>query len=188
MYKKEIGKRIKIEREKKHLSQIELGYELGQMQDNSAQGRVTKLENGTANLKTEELITLSKLFNVSTDYLLGITDRREEKTSLTMADVFQCLFELEKIGLTPSIEQHNDIVPNPITGEPYNETYEDVALHFNRVDIIKKLKEWTEIKNVCKGKEDEVYINLYESWRKGILSDKEILCSDTNDIDIELPF
>lgn len=41
---------------------------------NCAQATYSRIENGDRELSTEVLIKLSQLYNVSTDYLLGLSD------------------------------------------------------------------------------------------------------------------
>ncbi len=63
--------RIKQLREEKHLSQQQLADKL-----NVTQSSVSKYEIGLAEPDTNSIIIMSKLFGVSADYLLGISDSR----------------------------------------------------------------------------------------------------------------
>lgn len=61
--------RIKEERDRKGLSQTQLGELIGK-----SQWSVLRLEKGTREPKTDELQTLASVLGVSTDYLMGRTD------------------------------------------------------------------------------------------------------------------
>lgn len=63
--------RIKQLREEKHLSQQQLADKL-----NVTQSSVSKYEIGLAEPDTNSIVIMSKLFGVSADYLLGISDSR----------------------------------------------------------------------------------------------------------------
>lgn len=77
MYK-EIGERIKHLRISKKLTQNEVAHAL-----NVKRETVTRWETGARDIKTEITILLSKYFNVSADYLLGLT----ENTSTNISEI-----------------------------------------------------------------------------------------------------
>lgn len=77
MYK-EIGERIKHLRISKKLTQDEVANAL-----NVKRETVTRWETGARDIKTEITILLSKYFNVSADYLLGLT----ENTSTNISEI-----------------------------------------------------------------------------------------------------
>ena len=62
-------------RKEKNLSQLELGMKLG-VSDKA----ISKWENGKAKPQTDILKKLSKIFEVSADYLLGLEDETGAKT------------------------------------------------------------------------------------------------------------
>jgi len=64
---KKIGNRIKEIREKEGLSQEDLAKRM-----NISRVAVSQIENGKRRICTEELIALSRVFNVSTDILLDL--------------------------------------------------------------------------------------------------------------------
>lgn len=64
--------RIRHVREDKDLTQAQIGKIL----QKSQQG-YNHIEAGRAELKIEDLITLCKFYNLSADYLIGITDKKE---------------------------------------------------------------------------------------------------------------
>ena len=77
MYK-EIGERIKHLRISKKLTQDEVAHAL-----NVKRETVTRWETGARDIKTEITILLTKYFNVSADYLLGLT----ENTSTNISEI-----------------------------------------------------------------------------------------------------
>lgn len=64
--------RIRDLREDNNKSQKEIAKLLGLQQNSYSQ-----IENGINNLQIDHLIKLAKLYNTSTDYLLGLTDERK---------------------------------------------------------------------------------------------------------------
>ncbi|WP_295731649.1 helix-turn-helix domain-containing protein [uncultured Limosilactobacillus sp.] len=56
-------------REKANMNQVELAKKMG-----FDKSTMSKIENGTRKVSSDELRKLSKIFNVSADYLLGRTD------------------------------------------------------------------------------------------------------------------
>lgn len=180
MNKKKIGEIIKTEREKRNLTQYELGIELGQTEE-SAQTRISKIEKGFLTPNIDELIKLSLLFNVSTDYLLGISSRRNNSTEITIGDAFRNLFELEKLGLSIHIETRKEVEPHPYTGDPYTVNIENVTITFNNKQIDEKLKEWKAVRETCEGEsKGDVYKKLYKTWKNDILKNDILLWKDTN--------
>lgn len=81
--------KIKLERTRKNLSQLKLGEIL-----NVSQQAVAKWEKGLSEPDSENLIALSKLFNVSTDYLLGRDELSPEERA-------QGVRETKKISISP---------------------------------------------------------------------------------------
>lgn len=59
------GERLKAERIKKGVTEVEIAKELG-----VAQSYISKLENGIKNPSNGMLIALAKYYDVTTDYLL----------------------------------------------------------------------------------------------------------------------
>lgn len=66
---KNIGIRIKEIRKDNHLSQSEFGKLLSVSQDN-----ISLWETGKGYPTIQHVITIAKTFNVSSDYILGISD------------------------------------------------------------------------------------------------------------------
>lgn len=61
--------RMRDLREDNDLSQADLGRVL-----NKSQQGYSHIENGRAELKIEDLITLCRFYNVTADYFIGLTD------------------------------------------------------------------------------------------------------------------
>lgn len=66
-----VGKRIRELRKERGLRQIALGRRL-----NTTQQTISKIENGISEIPLDMLTKASQYFNVTTDYLLGLTDIR----------------------------------------------------------------------------------------------------------------
>ena len=64
--------RIRSLREDRDLSQAELGKVL-----NKSQQGYSHIESGRAELKIDDLITLCRFYNLSADYMIGLTDKLE---------------------------------------------------------------------------------------------------------------
>ena len=62
--------RLREVREDRELSQSEVGKVL-----NKSQQGYSHLENGRAELKIEDLITLCRYYNLSADYLIGLSSK-----------------------------------------------------------------------------------------------------------------
>ncbi len=67
--KKQVGERLKQARKIKGLTQEEAGRAIEQRFQNYA-----RCENGIFELNYEQMITLCKLFDCSSDYLLGLSE------------------------------------------------------------------------------------------------------------------
>jgi len=61
--------RIKDLREDRDLSQCEIAKVI-----KTTQQQYSKIENGKSDISAEKLILLSKFYNVSVDYILGLSD------------------------------------------------------------------------------------------------------------------
>lgn len=64
-----IGKRIKYLRKEKHLTQIDLAEKLG-----AAQNTISQYEHGKAKISIDILVNLAQIFEISTDYILGLVE------------------------------------------------------------------------------------------------------------------
>lgn len=195
MEKNIFSKRLKDLREEKKISKTELATIIG-----CDQPKISKMEN--PNEKTlptvDNLINMSRYFHVSTDYLLGV--EKYDKSSLnTFADIIQRLFDIE-VSTNISIIAHDE------------ERYEE-SLHSYYPDLVnitmfefafeehgakgyylnKFMKEWKEIREFLKDKDDKISAQMYELWKRDQLEKaSKLLLSGTvipfTDIDDELPF
>ena len=100
-----IGQRIKKLREDEHLSQLELAKII-----NVCNTTVSQYENGSRTPSDDIKIKLANYFNVSTDYLLGLSDNEKEPTQEewdSLTDTQKLIIEL--MGkLSP--EQQDELV------------------------------------------------------------------------------
>lgn len=64
------GERIRNLREDKDLTQSELGEQV-----NMTQRKISYIERGKYEPSIDDIVSLCKFFNVSSDYLLGINDK-----------------------------------------------------------------------------------------------------------------
>ena len=151
-----IGNKIKTLREKKGLTQLELSKDL-----NVVRQTVAQWENQERDLKTGAIISLAKYFNVSTDYLLGLTENTSTNISeigisnktgfstLTVENILNLSAEhkiiLDKIinELLKSdlLEKFEELKENNIklinlyqTDSIYNKLVEDEELTYNTID------------------------------------------------------
>lgn len=91
----QIGERLKDLRVRKELKQTELAEALG-----IEQGKISRLEKGGVTYSIDDLLTISKYFNVSTDYLLGLTDN---ETAVNTSDGQLLRAICEYTGLTQEV-------------------------------------------------------------------------------------
>lgn len=68
------GYRLKQLRNERKMTQEELGKQL-----NVTKASISGYENGTRNPDQDALVKIAKIFNVSTDYLLGNSDEKNKK-------------------------------------------------------------------------------------------------------------
>mgnify|MGYP003174390057 CR=1 FL=1 len=128
-----ISKKIKELREQNNITQNKLANDLFIKQQTVAQW-----ENGSRALKADSIISLAKYFNVSTDYLLGLT----ENTSTNISEIgisnktgFSTLTVENILNLSA---EHKIILDKIInlyqTDSIYNKLVEDEELTYNTID------------------------------------------------------
>lgn len=122
-----IGDRIKKLRERKGISQQQLA-------DILRVGRetVARWENGTRDLKTAAIIDLAKYFNVTSDYLLGLSNSATVERVIGISELTLKTFELNKN------DYDEDYIPKII--EVMNEFIQDTSF----VDVCSKIAECRE--------------------------------------------
>lgn len=101
MGNKTIGKRIKILREKNNLTQAELAKKLFVKRET-----VNYWENGTRDLKSQSIIQLAELFNVSCDYIL----RDIQNIECFQTDIKIMLLTIENETLKATINKIKELV------------------------------------------------------------------------------
>ena len=92
-----IDQKIKTLREKRGITQSELANQLG-----ITRSGVNAWEMGISTPSTQYIITLAKFFNVSTDYLLGLSDTAtisveglSDREIASLAEIIEC-YKLKK--------------------------------------------------------------------------------------------
>ncbi len=151
-----IGNKIKTLREKKGLTQLELSKDL-----NVVRQTVAQWENQERDLKTGAIISLSKYFNVSADYLLGLTENTStniseigisNKTGFSTSTVenildlpieFKIILDkiINELLKSDLLEKFEELKANNIklinlyqTDSIYNKLVEDEELTYNTID------------------------------------------------------
>lgn len=71
-----LGKRLKMLREEAHMSRAELALEL-----NTSISAISQYETGTRTPSDDIKICIAELFNVSLDYLMGLTSIKNAQSS-----------------------------------------------------------------------------------------------------------
>ena len=77
------AKKLKDLRKEKELTQEELAQKIGVSKSN-----IGRYENGTLDLSTELMVKYSEVFDVSVDYILGLTDVRKQSIEGEYVEVF----------------------------------------------------------------------------------------------------
>ena len=141
------------------------------------QSTLSSYENEAISPSTDMLITIAKEFNVSVDWLCGLT---ESKTTIsTLSDIIEFLFEMEKIP-----ELHFDIHIDKnddhtlITGITFDSRDEE---HKMNVDMCMFLSNYAEhresFKSYFVGKD------MYELWQKNQIEYYDKLPLTRNEFD-----
>ena len=141
-----IGNKIKTLREKKGLTQLELSKDL-----NVVRQTVAQWENQERDLKTGAIISLAKYFNVSTDYLLGLT----ENTSTNISE----------IGISNKTGFSTSTVENILNLSAEHKTILDKIINeLLKSDLLEKFEELKEnnIKLINLYQTDSIYNKLVE--------------------------
>ena len=141
-----IGNKIKTLREKKGLTQLELSKDL-----NVVRQTVAQWENQERDLKTGAIISLAKYFNVSADYLLGLT----ENTSTNISE----------IGISNKTGFSTSTVENILNLSAEHKTILDKIINeLLKSDLLEKFEELKEnnIKLINLYQTDSIYKKLVE--------------------------
>lgn len=172
MQEKNFATQIKVLRKSLGMNQKEFAAKLG-----IRQSTLSSYENEVISPSTDMLITIAKEFNVSVDWLCGLT---ESKTTIsTLSDIIEFLFEMEKIP-----ELHFDIHIDKnddhtlITGITFDSRDEE---HKMNVDMCMFLSNYAEhresFKSYFVGKD------MYELWQKNQIEYYDKLPLTRNEFD-----
>lgn len=172
MQEKNFATQIKVLRKSLGMNQKEFAAKLG-----IRQSTLSSYENEAISPSTDMLITIAKEFNVSVDWLCGLT---ESKTTIsTLSDIIEFLFEMEKIP-----ELHFDIHIDKnddhtlITGITFDSRDEE---HKMNVDMCMFLSNYAEhresFKSYFVGKD------MYELWQKNQIEYYDKLPLTRNEFD-----
>lgn len=172
MQEKNFATQIKVLRKSLGMNQKEFAAKLG-----IRQSTLSSYENEAISPSTDMLITIAKEFNVSVDWLCGLT---ESKTTIsTLSDIIEFLFEMEKIP-----ELHFDIHIDKnddhtlITGITFDSQDEE---HKMNVDMCMFLSNYAEhresFKSYFVGKD------MYELWQKNQIEYYDKLPLTRNEFD-----
>ena len=155
MQEKNFATQIKVLRKSLGMNQKEFAAKLG-----IRQSTLSSYENEAISPSTDMLITIAKEFNVSVDWLCGLT---ESKTTIsTLSDIIEFLFEMEKIPelhFDINIDKNND--HTIITGITFDSRDEE---HKMNMDICMFLSTYAEHRESF-----ESYFvgkDMYELWQK----------------------
>ena len=145
-----ISKKIKELREQNNITQNKLANDLFIKQQTVAQW-----ENGSRALKADSIISLAKYFNVSTDYLLGLTENTSTNISeigisnktgfstLTVENILKIILDkiINELLKSDLLEKFEELKENNIklinlyqTDSIYNKLVEDEELTYNTID------------------------------------------------------
>ncbi len=141
--------------DEKGLSQVDLANVLGTTPSNVSAILSSDDKNKSRKVDVNKLVKISQLLNVSADELLGMDEIKRPDDEITLADVFQKLFELESLV---------DFEIKEIEEE--NHTF---AISFNESVISENLKAWSQLK-ACEIDSD-LKDQIIKDWRKRLLSD-----------------
>jgi len=77
-------------RKNRNFTQAKVAEKLG-----TNQSTISNLENGIGDIPTDMLVSLSKLYNVSTDYIVGVADdKRNEVQNMIFNKAFEEYYDL----------------------------------------------------------------------------------------------
>ena len=138
------SERLKFLRKEKKLTQTELAKML-----NTTQGTVGKWENNKLEPNFKKLILLAKYLSVSTDYLLGVTNIKGERS--IMFSFFKRDKEKE-VQTLPNIEIDN------------HESYDFTNSELKTLEYLVGIQIWSEGVENCKNRTAKNLINPWYIW------------------------
>ena len=108
--------RLKELRKSQGISQIQFAKIL-----HSSQQAISRIENGTGNISSEMLIKISEFFNVTTDYILCLSDNKRDSTRQLQA--------LMQDAMLNMLEQLENIQANTILTNSFDKTTKGITEH-----------------------------------------------------------
>lgn len=167
MNKNIFSKRVKDLRLKNSMTVTRLAKEIG-----CDQPKMSKLENPESEIcpTLEQLIALANFFNVSTDYLLGITQKESAPEDMSLSDIFSLLFKIDNmmdisIGEceTDEYTESNDVFSGA-------KSITTTGIYFKNCNLSNFLKEWGDIKkvNITNHLTKE---RLLQAWKNAVIND-----------------
>lgn len=127
--------RLKELRKSQGISQIQFAKIL-----HSSQQAISRIENGTGNISSEMLIKISEFFNVTTDYILCLSDNKRDSTRQLQAmnefeqfhdflQRYQRLNPLMQDAMLNMLEQLENIQENTILINSFDKTTKGITEH-----------------------------------------------------------
>ena len=127
--------RLKELRKSQGISQIQFAKIL-----HSSQQSISRIENGTGNISSEMLIKISEFFNVTTDYVLCLSDNKRDSTRQLQAmnefeqfhdflQRYQRLNPLMQDAMLNMLEQLENIQENTILTNSFDKTTKGITEH-----------------------------------------------------------
>lgn len=123
------GKRIKLLREEKEISQETLAHIIG-----CSRISIVRYEKGHSLIDTHNLIQLSLYFQVSTDYLLGLSDKKQINESGNIIMTLGEIISNSKSNLPDKNEQYywinktQDIIGGQTIFKGYTEDFKEIRI------------------------------------------------------------
>lgn len=146
-----LGEKLKDLRNEKGLSLVETEEALNHKISSSTIGKYEKIDSDEADISMSNLILLANYYNVSTDYLLGMTEQRErtntEVEDLHISDEMISVLKNDNINnrLVSELISHPDFIKFIIDSEIYidqiassNISYGNIMIDYVRSQLIKE--------------------------------------------------
>lgn len=155
MQEKNFATQIKVLRKSLGMNQKEFAAKLG-----IRQSTLSSYENEAISPSTDMLITIAKEFNVSVDWLCGLT--KSKTTISTLSDIIEFLFEMEKIPelhFNINLDKNDD--HTTITGLTFDSRDEEHKMNIDMCMFLSAYAEHREsFESYFVGKD------MYELWQK----------------------
>lgn len=157
MERKKYAERIRLLRESKELTQAELAKNLSENNQKAVSREMVNLwENGSRDLKTSQIIMLCEYFNVSADYLLGMSDVKTIEQDIKTACEVTGLSEKAIENIKSSMSYDLSTIPEINTFEN-SQFAQFVKMSENEKNKLKELQDFILYANRTKKK----YVNSF---------------------------